>query len=86
MLTLSACERRISDANLREVKPDMTSKEVESILGQPGKVEASTELKSAEVKTLPVTRYVYEQNGKKVTLTFVGDRLASGGVEGSFEK
>ena len=86
MLTLSACERHISDANLREVKPDMTSKEVESILGQPGKVESSPELKSTEVKTLPVTRYVYEQKGKKVTLTFVGDRLASGGVEGSFEK
>jgi hypothetical protein len=37
------------------------------------------------VKTLPVTRYVYEQNGRQVVLKFVGDRLATGGVEGAFE-
>jgi len=37
---------------------------------------------------MPVTRYVYEQDGKTVELLFVGDKLASGSeaVKGSFEK
>ena len=83
-LACSACSPRVTDANLREVNPDMTTKEVESILGPPKRVEISPELKSKEA--LPVTLYVYEQEGRKVTLRFVGDRLATGGVEGSFEK
>ena len=83
---LAACSQKITDANLHEVKPDMTTKEVESILGQPRRVESPPELKSREVKTLPVTCYVYVQDGKEVTLTFVGDRLATGGVNGSFQK
>jgi hypothetical protein len=84
ILTACACGKRITDANLDQVKPDMSTKEVESILGAPSRTEAPPELKSQEVKTLTVTRYVYEQDGKTVTLTFVGDRLATGGVEGTF--
>ena len=83
---LAGCEARVTDANLREVKPEMTTKEVESILGPPKRIESPPELKSPEVKTLPVSRYVYEQDGRTVTLTFVGDRLADGGVIGSFSK
>ena len=77
-----ACERKIAESNLRTVKPDMTTKEVESILGTPNRVKAGPELVSREVKTLPVTRYVYEQNGEKFELTFVGDRLAEGPIKG----
>jgi len=84
-LLLVACEKKLSNANLQQVRPDMTTKEVESILGHPNEVVTSPDLKSTEVTTLPVTRYVYEQNGRKVRLTFVGDRLATGGVDGSFE-
>jgi hypothetical protein len=85
---LAACSPRVTDANLREVKPDMTTKEVESILGQPSNVEVPPEPEEAEVvpKTVHITRYVYQQNGKKVVLRFVGDRLAINGVEGSFDK
>ncbi len=83
-LAVSACGKRVTDANLGQVKPDMSTKEVESILGAPNHMEVPPELKSQEVKTLTVTRYIYEQDGKKVTLTFVGDRLATGGVDGSF--
>ena len=79
-----SCSPRVTDANLREVKFDMTTKDVESILGQPKKVEASPELKSQEMKTLPVVRYIYEQKGRRVTLTFVGDKLAENGIEGTF--
>ncbi len=85
-LCFASCGMRVTDANLDQVKPDMSTKEVESILGAPTRTEAPPELKSHEVKTLPVTRYVYEQNGKMVTLTFVGDRLATGGIDGSFGK
>ena len=83
-LALGACGKRVTDANLGQVRPDMSTKEVESILGAPTRTEAPPELKSQEVKTLTVTRYVYEQEGKTVTLTFVGDRLATGGVDGHF--
>jgi hypothetical protein len=83
---LIGCERKIRDANLAEIKADMSTKEVESVLGPPTRVEAPTELKSQEVVTMKVTRYIYEQNGKEVKLVFVGDRLATGGVSGSFGK
>lgn len=86
LATLPACGRHITDANLDRVKLDMSTKEVESILGPPTRTESPPELKSQEVKTLAVTRYVYEQNGKTVELTFVGDKLASGGVKGNFGK
>ena len=81
-VAFSACERNISEANLRAVKPDMTTKEVESILGAPNRVQTGPELISREVKTLPVSRYVYEQDGKKIELVFVGDRLATSSVDG----
>lgn len=83
-LLLTGCGARITDANLDEVKPDMTTKEVESILGPPSRSDSPPELKLPQVKTLQVTRYYYEQDGETVTLTFVGDRLASGGVAGRF--
>ena len=84
MLFLGGCQRKITNANLHVIKPDMTTKEVESILGAPTRVESAPELISHEVKTLPVTRYVYEQNGEKIELLFIGDKLGSGSnVSGS---
>jgi len=82
ILSLGACQRKIGEANLNAVKPDMTSKEVESILGAPTHVETAPELVSNEPKTLIVTRQIYEQNGKKIELRFVGDRLATGSING----
>ena len=83
-LALIGCERQISDSNLSAVKSDMSTKEVESVLGPPTRVEVPNELKTQELKTMKVTRYVYEQKGKKVELLFVGDRLATNGVNGKF--
>ena len=83
VLAAGGCERKITGANLKAVKPDMTTKEVESILGAPDKIESAPELISQEVKTIPVTRYVYMQNGKKVELLFFGDRLGTNAVKGS---
>lgn len=78
-----ACERKIAESNIRVLKPEMTTKEVESILGAPNRVKTGPELVSREVVTLPVTRYIYEQNGQKIELTFVGDRLAEGAEKGT---
>ncbi|MDD5350986.1 MAG: hypothetical protein PHQ12_12310 [Chthoniobacteraceae bacterium] len=75
---LSACDREITDANLKLIKPDMTTKEVESILGAPNRVVTVSEPSAEAVKTLPIVRYVYEQKGQKIELTFVGDRLGEG--------
>ena len=86
LCSLAACEKQVTNANLKYVKADMSSKEVESILGPPTRMENPPELKSQELKTLTVTRYVYEQNGRSVELTFIGDRLATGGVKGNFGK
>ncbi|MEI8233061.1 MAG: hypothetical protein WCH57_00065 [Verrucomicrobiota bacterium] len=83
MAALGACERKITDANLHAVKPDMTTKEVESILGAPNKIETVSEPPAEAVKTISVTRYIYVQNGKKIELTFVGDRLGTGSKNGT---
>jgi len=84
-LLLAGCGKTVTNANLHEIQPDMSTKEVESILGQPTKVEEKVSLQTRETITLPVTKYVYEQDGRTVTLTFVQDRLAVDGVDGSFE-
>jgi len=87
LLALSGwgCGKRISDANLREVKPDMSTKEVESILGQPTRMQSHELPLQTQQKTLNATVYTYEQEGKTVDLFFVGDKLVSpGGIQGSF--
>ena len=81
---LAGCQRQLSDANLNCVKMDMNPKEVESILGPPTKAETREMELQADVKTLPVQRYIYEQNGKTVVLHFVDGKLI--GQDGSFDK
>jgi len=78
-MLLGGCQRKIKEANLRVLKPDMTAKEVESILGAPTRIEVGPEI-TRDPQTLLVTRHVYEQNGKKIELRFVGDHLATGSV------
>jgi hypothetical protein len=81
---LPGCQRKLTDANLSCVKEDMSPKEVESILGPPTEqVTKEMDLQS-DVKTLPVQRYVYVQNGKTVVIHFVDGKLI--GQEGSFDK
>jgi len=79
LATCTACQRKIKEANLRVLKPDMTTKEVESILGAPTRIEVGPEI-TRDPQTLLVTRHVYVQNGKKIELRFVGDHLATGSV------
>jgi hypothetical protein len=81
-LFLTACEANLTNANLAEVKTGMTTKEVESLLGMPSNIVVADSSGSAPGQT----RYTYQQNGRKVELTFVNDRLTPNGISGSFEK
>lgn len=81
---VSGCKRELTNANLSCVKMDMNPKEVESILGQPTQAIAREMELQTDVKTLPVIRYVYVQNGKTVVIHFVDGKLV--GQEGSFDK
>ena len=57
-----------------QVKEGLALKEVESILGQPVRVE--TEKRPVVVpKNLEVTRWFYEQDGKTIELVFVDGNL-----------
>jgi hypothetical protein len=78
----TGCKRKLTDENLSCVKMDMSTKEVESILGQPNQAVSFEMPLQADVKTLPAQRYIYEQNGKTVTLHFVDGKLI--GQDGSF--
>jgi len=83
-LIFPGCKRNLKDSNLSCIKMDMSPKEVESVLGQPNQIVSKEMELQADVKTLPVVRYVYEQNGKTVVLHFVDGKLI--GRDGSFEK
>lgn len=83
-LLFAGCGKRITDVNLNQVKTEMTTKEVESILGPPTRVKSHEMTLQTQMKTLPATTYYYEQGGETVELRFVGDKLAPGGRNGSF--
>ena len=79
------CSRHLSNSNLKEVHDEMSTKEVESILGPPTRSDSHVEITRPE--TTPVTHYYYDQDGKTVELIFYGDKLMSGSdaIHGTFE-
>jgi hypothetical protein len=78
----SGCEKRIGAANIDTVKRmqlekagrGLTPKEVESVLGQPTRVEKFTLTRPA-VKEFAGERLVYMQDGKEVVLHFVDGKM-----------
>ena len=80
----TGCKRKLSDANLSCVKPDMNPKEVESVLGQPTSATSGELPLQTHPKTLPTETYFYRQGNKTVTIFFVDGKLA--GQDGSFDK
>jgi hypothetical protein len=78
----SGCEKRIEAANIDTVKRmqlekggrGLTPKEVESVLGQPTRVEKFTLTRPA-VKEFAGERMIYLQDGKEVVLHFVDGRM-----------
>ena len=86
LLTAAACKPEISNDNIDAVnarfgkgesagKKNLSPKEVESILGQPDRIENTTIELETQKKQVPVTRYYYEQNGKSIELHFFDNKL-----------
>jgi outer membrane protein assembly factor BamE (lipoprotein component of BamABCDE complex) len=62
-------ERRITQANVKEVVDGMSKKQVESILGQPTSVDTKDFL------ITKMTTYVYRQGKETVTIVFKDDKV-----------
>jgi Domain of Unknown Function with PDB structure (DUF3862) len=77
IFAIAACNREFRNRNLDQVKPNMTQKEVESILGSPDRTEKSEAELETQKKTTGVTRYYYEHKGQTIELHFQNGRLTS---------
>lgn len=83
-LGLTACGPRVADRNIDALNrlyesaersgKTLTIKEVESVLGQPTRVEQFP-IEMQTTKELPGVRYYYKQNGQTVELHFVDNKL-----------
>jgi hypothetical protein len=62
--TMTGCQREFGNRNLAQLRPNMTQKEVESILGNPD-------------RTMAITRYFYNHDGQTVVLHFQNGRLVN---------
>ncbi|MEI6871190.1 MAG: hypothetical protein WCL08_02810 [Verrucomicrobiota bacterium] len=85
LLGLISCKPEITDSNINAVnqrfdklgaaKKYLSPKEVESILGQPDRVENATLELETQKKQVPVTRYYYDQDGQTTELHFFDNKL-----------
>ena len=75
ILTLTGCQKEFGNRNLAQVKINMSQKEVESILGNPDRAEKVDLELETQKKTMTITRYYYNQNGKTVVLHFQNGHL-----------
>lgn len=86
VLLTTSCKPKISDANIEAVnqryikaelqeRGSLSPKEVESILGPPDQTESTTIELETQKKQVPVTRFIYEQNGKQIELHFIDNKL-----------
>ena len=83
-LGLAACGPRVADRNIDALNrlyetaeragKTLTTKEVESVLGQPTRSEAFP-IEMHTTKELPGVRYYYEQQGQIVELHFIDNKL-----------
>jgi hypothetical protein len=83
---LCGCKPSISQSNIDAVntrfeklektgKKSLSPKEVESILGQPDRIENATIELETQKKEVGLTRYYYEQDGKTIELHFFDNKL-----------
>ena len=88
---LCACKQRFNNANLEVVNREfdrsdellkagardsgVSPKEVESILGQPKRVETHKLPLETQKKEVDVVRYYYEQDGETIELHFFDNKL-----------
>lgn len=92
-IALTACGKRITNANIDAVngafdraenlprieglERGVSPKEVESILGMPNRVETFKMEIQTRKPVVDGTRYIYDQDGQKVVLHFVDNKLIS---------
>ena len=74
---LAGCNHRITDDNLKQLRPEMSPKEVESVLGQPNRTEKFQMEVQTHKPVLDGVRYYYEKDGKTIALHFVDGKLIS---------
>ena len=75
MLATTGCEREVANRNLEQLKPNMSQKEVESIIGNPDRIEKADLELETQKKTMSITRYFYNQKGQTIVLQFQNGRL-----------
>jgi len=75
MLATTGCEREFANRNLEQLKPNMSQKEVESIIGNPDRIEKADLELETQKKTMSITRYFYNQGGQTIVLQFQNGRL-----------
>ena len=75
MLATTGCEREFANRNLEQLKPNMSQKEVESIIGNPDRIEKAELELETQKKTMSITRYFYNQKGQTIVLQFQNGRL-----------
>ena len=75
ILAIAGCQREFANRNLEQLKPNMSQKEVESILGNPDRTEKVDLELETQKKTMAITRYYYNHNGETVVLHFQNGRL-----------
>lgn len=85
--SVGACGPRITDQNVNVINQQrlalekagkgLSPKEVESILGQPARVETFKIPLQTQRQLLDGARYFYEQDGKFLELHFVDNKLIS---------
>jgi len=71
LLALTACHKRLTKANVDEVTPGMSRKQVESILGPPTSIDSTNLLITKKIT------YVYQQGNESVTVIFFNDEVSS---------
>jgi hypothetical protein len=75
VLAIAGCQREIANRNLEQLRPSMSQKEVESILGNPDRTEKVDLELETQKKTMSITRYYYNHKGETVVLHFQNGRL-----------
>jgi hypothetical protein len=74
---MTGCQREFGNRNLAQLRPNMTQKEVESILGNPDRTEKVDLELETQKKTMAITRYFYNHDGQTVVLHFQNGRLVN---------
>mgnify|MGYP006277851957 FL=1 len=87
-LLVCSCKPEIKESNIEAVnsrheaaqssaRSHLSPKEVESILGQPTRIERTELELETQKKQIPVTRYYYDQDGKSLEVHFIDNKLVS---------